>query len=187
MLTDETVRIPLAKGGFALVDAEDYERLIVWEYRPGLIFEGRICDRAWFLQHRDDSKLYVLGNISVAGKLRQIRLHRMVMAAPAEMLVDHKGPDTLDNRRENLRIATPSQNNFSRRNETYPGKFRGVLNRNGRYLARIKAHGTVHSLGTFANEADAAAAYNVKALELFGEFARINELPILVPCRGEVG
>jgi hypothetical protein len=36
----------------------------------------------------------------------------------------------------------------------------------------------VATLGYFSNEADAALAYNAKAMELYGDFAHINHVDI---------
>ena len=47
---------------------------------------------------------------------------------------------------------------------------------NGKWLASIIINREIITLGRFEKEKDAAVAYNIKALELFGEFARINEI-----------
>jgi hypothetical protein len=46
-----------------------------------------------------------------------------------------------------------------------------------KWAAEIKKNYRKHRLGYFDIEEDAACAYNEAALELFGEFARLNELP----------
>lgn len=55
--------------------------------------------------------------------------------------------------------------------------YRGVV-RHGAYgstwRARITKNGTTYELGTFGSLEDAALAYNVKAIELYGERAKLN-------------
>lgn len=83
----------------------------------------------------------------------------------------------LDNRRENLRFATPAQNNQNAsrrtRNENLPkGVSRGT---DGIFKARISSNGKQITLGTFQTSAAAARAYDEAAKTLFGEFASTNE------------
>jgi hypothetical protein len=55
-------------------------------------------------------------------------------------------------------------------------RFKGVTwrKRDRIWVARVKLLGTRFYLGSFKREEDAAAAYDLKAKELFGEFARLN-------------
>ncbi len=88
--------------------------------------------------------------------------------------VDHKDGDGLNNRWDNLRVATRSQNhaNSKRASDNTTG-FKGVRKqRNGRYQARIAIKGKRLHLGTFQTPEAAHAAYCKAAKELFGEFAR---------------
>jgi hypothetical protein len=91
--------------------------------------------------------------------------------------VDHVNGNGLDNRRINLRPATPSQNGANRppqRNNT--SGYKGVYwNRPGQnWFARIKVAGRPVHLGMFADPTEAARAYNRAAMEAFGEYAWLN-------------
>lgn len=115
-------------------------------------------------------------------------IHRYIMARAIgrnlarNETVDHINHDPLDNRRENLRLASQSQNNANRmaqsNNKTgYKGVTRG---KNGRYLARIGYQGKTIQVGSFDTPGEAAKAYDDKARELFGEFvlgSAVNDLP----------
>lgn len=92
--------------------------------------------------------------------------------------VDHWSLDTLDNRKENLRIATRSQNNCNRgmRKDNTSG-FKGVTRhrfKSGYWIAQIMHHGKGYNLGHFPTKEQAAQAYREAALRMHGEFARID-------------
>lgn len=97
--------------------------------------------------------------------------------------VDHKNGNGLDNRKCNLRIATSSQNkaNTKIRRDNTSG-FKGVIwhKASNKWMARVADK----YLGLFRSKYEAAKAYNQKAKEMFGEFARLNEIPEFVPQSG---
>jgi hypothetical protein len=88
--------------------------------------------------------------------------------------MDHKNGLRDDNRLENLRYVTISQNSMNRIGK--PGTYKGVHCRRGRWRARIKIGGRRITLGVFDTAREAAAAYNNAAQANFGEFARLNVL-----------
>lgn len=87
-------------------------------------------------------------------------------------MIDHKNLNKGDNRWENLREATPLQNNA---NVAGRGKYpKGVTfhKQVGRYQAAIKVEGRSHYLGLHDTPEQAHAAYIAAATRFFGEFAR---------------
>jgi hypothetical protein len=151
--------IELSKGKSALIDDEDYDHVREWNWRAQQNQDGRWYAMAWDLYPN-----FVL-------------MHRVILCPPDSIDVDHKNGDGLDNRRINLRLATRSQNVAAGR--PAGGKssiFKGVSwdNSRGRWRVMIK-DGTKHKfLGRFADEVEAAKAYDEAALEVFGEFAYQN-------------
>lgn len=107
-------------------------------------------------------------------------LHRVILAAPKGVMVDHINHDALDNRRANLRLATASQNNCNARkrrgfcSSAYKGV--GWSKDEERWQASIRLNGKSRFLGYYDSEADAAAAYNVAASKIHGAFACLNVL-----------
>lgn len=94
-------------------------------------------------------------------------------ALPADQ-VDHKNRVRDDDRWENLRLATPTQNLANRKYTNAAGargvSFRPKRPRPKQWDARITSNGKTHHLGWFETKEAASAAYRAKAKELFGEY-----------------
>ncbi len=150
--------IPLTKSRVALVDDCDYERLLPFFWYA---LRGRQC---WYAAYN--------------GPLGSFYMHRLVLNAPSGIEVDHRDGDGLNNRRYNLRLASDSDNKANRgcqSNNT--SGFKGVSLQAGRYWRVVlKCRGVKHHVGYFPTAIDAARAYDVKAIEIFGEFARTNKM-----------
>lgn len=105
-------------------------------------------------------------------------LHRLLVGTGPSDYVDHINGNPLDNRLANLRICAKQQNEFNQkiRVDNTTG-YRGVCpGKNGKFRAYIVKNGRQYRLGLFDNPVDAAKAYDLKAKELFGEYARLNLL-----------
>ena len=104
-------------------------------------------------------------------------MHRLVTSAPAGADVDHINGDGLDNRRENLRCATRSQNNANQRCiRAGKSRFKGVWmnsNKFKKWTAEISKDGKTVSK-TFFSEEEAGNWYDRMANQMFGEFAKTN-------------
>lgn len=110
-----------------------------------------------------------------------VKIHRVIMnVTDSKKLIDHKNGNGLDNRKENLRICSASENAANRKittvhNRIKHSKFKGVTKLNGKWRAYITLnHSSIH-LGFFATAEEAAAAYNKAAVILHGEFAHLNQ------------
>jgi hypothetical protein len=93
--------------------------------------------------------------------------------------VDHINRDTLDNRRKNLRVGTKPQNLWNQKiRSTNTSGFKGVdwkqWENSGAWCARLSHNSKRVHIGYFKTAEEAARAYDQKAKELFGEFARLN-------------
>lgn len=87
--------------------------------------------------------------------------------------VDHRDLNGLNNQRDNLRVATRSQQSANRRmrSENTTG-FKGVGRKNSRYFAAIRVNGKHKHLGMFDTPEEAHEAYVQAAKRYYGEFAR---------------
>lgn len=137
------------------------------------------ADRASSLRWYLDSRGYAAAHLPGTGA--KIQMHRYVLGLPKFVpggdCVDHINGDRLDNRRANLRLCSRSQNRLNAPAKSGgTSRFKGVdhFPRGNRWKAQIQFEGRKEYLGLFANEEDAARAYDARARELFGDFARLN-------------
>ena len=152
--------IPLTKGYSAVVDDEDYQHLSLTKWRSNI----------------HDGKIYAICNVRRGGKYTAEYMHRIITCAPFGKVVDHINGDTLDNRKENLRVCSDSQNSQNRRQVRSNSGFKGVsFYRNyGNWEANIQVNKKKIKLGYFSDKYEAALAYDRAAREYFGEFACTN-------------
>lgn len=113
----------------------------------------------------------------IAGRRTYTYMHRLIVAAPAGIEVDHLNLDRLDNRRSNLRLATRSQNmaNGGQRSDNSSG-YRGVSwsSRDRIWQVHVRIDGKSRYVGRFDDLEAAARAYDAAAAAAFGQFARLN-------------
>lgn len=99
-------------------------------------------------------------------------LHRVIMQIEGfHNKVDHKNGIKLDNRKDNLRPATNSQNGANRKANLGKDLPKGVTLESGKYRARLKVMGKLKSFGSHKTIKEAQAAYIKAAKIYFGEFA----------------
>lgn len=158
-------KIPLTQGKFALVDDEDYERLNQHKWSASKHYNTYYAGR----------------NTGKRPNRGHIYMHRQILGLTKGdgKITDHFNDNGLNNQKANLRIVTNSEN-------AYRAKTRKAINKTSKYkgvcwhkvpqkwVASIKYNGHLIYLGIFNTEIKAAKAYDVKAKELFGEFARFN-------------
>lgn len=135
-----------------------------------------VSSHRWFLSHG-----YVCRNhYNTNGVRTKLLMHRELMGlTDPKVKCDHANGNKLDNRTDNLRVATVSENNSNRVSfGIYP--FKGVTSfqrkptHEIKYTSRITVNGKTKLLGVFKSKIAAAIAYDAAAEELHGEFARYN-------------
>lgn len=149
-----TATIKASCGAEILISYEDLE--IVSQY-------------CWHINNRG----YVRANTkTINGSRGQIMLHRVVAKANNGQIVDHINRIKTDNRRENLRLVNPLINCLNRGPKTNgKSKFKGVAKQGNRWQVCVNGK----YIGLFATEIDAAKAYDIHVVKVFGEYATTNK------------
>ena len=161
-------RATLSSGDVAIVDDEDFDRVSAFR---------------WYLSTHGYAQRCAHRRLGEAGTT--ITMHRFVLGLPSDAGIDHINRDRLDNRKANLRRCTKSQNSANREMRgTWNGKrivsrYKGVTwkAKGSLWQARLGYQRRQIFLGYFSSEIEAARAYNRAALERFGEYARLNNIP----------
>ncbi len=151
-----TVGIPLTQGKVALISDEDVDRVLSMGKWAAV---NANC--TWYAAK---SRKY--------GR-HALFMHQFIMQSSCESDVDHRDRNGLNNQRDNLRLATRSQNlaNQKRRNEI---GFKGIARNRNKFRAQIQCEGKSYRSPSVDTKEEAAHAYDVMAIELFGEFALPN-------------
>jgi len=127
------------------------------------------------------SQGYVSRSTKSNGHITTFLMHRVIMKllCTDKIQVDHIDHNKLNNQRNNLRYATNQQNHGNtNKNTVRSSKYKGVHleRKTGKFIAQIRFNYRKQHIGTFITEIEAARAYNQKAIELFGEYARLNDV-----------
>jgi hypothetical protein len=149
--------IELTQNKVAIVDDDDFELVnkYKWHYSKASKNYGR------------------------AKSTSGIAMHRLIMKAEKGQEIDHINGNTLDNRKTNLRFVTHfnNQKNMKKSIANKSG-YKGVSwhNKAKKWQSHIMIANKNMYLGLFNDVKEAAKAYNIKAIEHFGEFAKLNEI-----------
>ena len=151
--------IQLTKGYQVVVDAADYEHLSQWKWHACV---GSKHVYAMRNSRPDDN-----------GKRRHIMMHSELCPVEPGFFVDHINGNGLDNRRENLRAVTKTQNMWNRARNAGV-RHKGVYwhKQHRKWVATIQVNKRRIHIGLFHDENEAAAAYAARAALEFGEFNR---------------
>lgn len=123
------------KGHRVLFDKEDFN--LVSQYR-------------WYI---NDSGYAVWRGIK-DGKKQTIRMHRLIMNAPSDKVIDHINHNKLDNRKTNLRICTQSENMLNLKNQ---GRGYWFQKQNNNWVVELSGK----HIGVFASELEAKNVVNL--------------------------
>lgn len=152
-------QLELTQGKLALVDDEDYEC---------------VSAHKWYAEKSRGGLWYA----ARAVEYTHIRMHTVILGVDGGIRVDHRDGDGLNNRRNNLRIATNGQNVANQHTIRGTSRYRGVHwdKHSRKWSAKISVHGVTYYLGQSSSEEEAALWYNDTASAAFGEFATINRI-----------
>ena len=170
--------ITLTQGQEAIVDDADYERLAKYKWHAQKGRNGYYANRFHTIEG-----LFEAGSGGRRRKRVLVTMARQILLMCSEdrREPDHKNHNTLDNRRENLRIATRQQNMWNKsKKEGCRSGYIGVRKNKdcgGRWSTGIiDTFGKYQHIGTFDTEEQAALAYNAECLAQRGDFAVLNDV-----------
>lgn len=156
--------VPLSQGLFATVDRVD--AVIVGQHN-------------WYA-HKGTRTYYAVTMANINDVREHLYMQVVIASAMGlrlDPMIDHWDRDGLNNRRINLRTADEIGNhaNSRLRNDSLSG-YKGVSKYRGKWRAVIRFARKQFTIGYFKSPVEAAKAYNDKAVELFGEFASLNNV-----------
>jgi hypothetical protein len=158
----------VARGGHAVIFAP-HKGTFLHEVTVDVADLERVLAAGFWRVVNVDSKtprLYAYCHIN----LRVVYLHRFVMDAPADLMVDHRNHDGLDDRRSNLTVCTHAQNMLNRKGAAANSKsgFRGVdwYAHRGKWRARVRTKGKSGLIGYFKTPEAANEAVQARLREM---------------------
>lgn len=142
--------IKLSQNAHAIVDAEDYEVLSKFSWYTQRI-KTSMSGLSYAVRHKRKDEY---------GTKSRIYMHRQIMGAESDQFIDHINGNGLDNRKENLRLCTRSEN---MRNRYYhrKGKLPGAYfhRETGKYQATITINKKNKYIGLFETAKEAHEAF----------------------------
>lgn len=158
------VEINITGGLKVLVDIEDYEKLSKYSWHRTRAHNKDKCGNTLYYS-----------SAKIDGKI--VLMHRFIMGAKSEQIIDHINKNSLDNRKANLRFVTHSENCHNIRNKKNSfSNYRGVYRHHNKFIAKLKINKKQCYLGLFDTQELAAEACNKKLKEVYGGYAQLNEI-----------
>lgn len=151
--------IALTQGHYAIVDDEDFEKVSEFKWTAG----------------RAGNTIYAQRRATISLNVRKtILMHRFILGMDRsdKRVVDHKNGNGLDNRKENIRPCTVSQNSVNKNFKLPESGYRGVVKNKNRWDAVLEREGKRHKLSGFRCPTAAAMAYDKLSKKINGEFGR---------------
>lgn len=163
---EEFVLVPLTQGQFAKVNPWRIDEVARYKW-----YAKWSKDTCSFYAYR---KGYPGG-----GKVIMVAMHRSLLGLTHgdQRQGDHRNCDTLDNRDDNLRVASQVQNSGNQRlRKSNTSGYKGVSwdGRCRKWVAMTRFEGKKVNLGRFSNPEDAHHAYCSAIRANLGEFARAS-------------
>ena len=169
--------IGLTRGYVAFVDDDDYDCISSHKWHVYRICTGNkeyVYPRTTLSKTHSDGYKWK----------REVLMHRFIMSAAPDQIVDHVNGNTLDCRRDNLRICTSAENSWNaHKSKLINGKptiseYKGLRfdprNKTNPWTAHISVNKKRIYLGKFKTEEEAALMYDVGSFIYHGKFGKPN-------------
>lgn len=158
---------------WTVIDLKDLDRVVNFPY-------------TWTAKYDPDlDQFYVEASVYCGCKngkklSKSVKLHKFIMDAKEDEVVDHINHDTLDNTKGNLRIIPHKNNSMNRksRNSNNKSGYRNVCwnKSENKWIVQLQVNKKNTVLGKFPKDQliEAARFAEEKRKELYGEFAGFN-------------
>ena len=159
----------------AVCDFTDWLRVKNYKWHINKTASSKYACRTVWLGIRNNPK-----------KISQL-MHRFILGKCGDLQIDHIDGNGLNNTKKNIRFVTRAQNQAnSMKHVKGTSIYKGVFfdKKRNKWRAAIAKESKFKFIGYYKSEAEAALAYNKKATEVFGEYAKLNVIEPEVDYRG---
>ena len=156
-----------------LVDDEDYEKLYQFNWK---IIKTKLKNSYYFTIYRTpnyfEKKKFKTNNIIISREITNT-------IGIKNIQIDHKDHNTFNNQKNNLRVATNSENTANRRCYSKNSLYKGVVSNTNKtkFYSVVGKDNKIYKEGPFFTEIEAAINYNKTAILLHKDFAFLNKIP----------
>ena len=154
--------ISLTRGYSTIIDDEDFEAISKYHWSV----------------HVRNKKAYAKTTIWNQNRRTRVLMHRMILNhSGKESFIDHVNGDSLDNRRENLRLCTHQENCMNRNPQSNSTTgINGVTKYKDVYRVKITFQGKDYWIGYAKTIDQGREMRRAKEKELFKEFSPLKNI-----------
>jgi HNH endonuclease len=160
-VSKDMIKVELSQGFTAFIDDGDFELINNYKWHVSLV--GSKVKQA-------------MCNTVINGKPTKLSMHRLLMKPLVLEVVDHIDGNPLNNQKCNLRLCSPTENQYNRpRTINNQSAYKGVWETpSGKFRSYIKVDSKRINLGTFTTAELASKAYKDASKQLHGQFSVYN-------------
>ena len=148
----------------------DFAEIILTSGNATIVDSDKVVDLVNMCRWTENSRGYVVGQVC----RKQVKLHRIITQCDRNQVVDHINHNTLDNRMQNLRVCSTSQNGMNRKlNSNNNSGKSGVsyIKKERKWKAALRINGKYIYGGSFDDYNDAVLARKKLEAKYYGEYA----------------
>lgn len=148
-----------------IIEENDYAEIIIEKDNTNLKIKidkediDKVKQYRWCARYDKTINGYYVEAWERGENRKRLKLHRYITNCPKDMVVDHINRDTLDNRKQNLKVCTQQEN--AKNKGMYKNNKLGLkyiyLNKKGQYIVSKRINGKIFRIGSRKNLQEAIA------------------------------